>query len=96
MLSIDYNDSEIGELMALGYHSHLSTSCLVSAYQHRGVWTKYCLLYIYLHLSPFQVVFSIKSMSFGHQLKDNTTVYLLSGKGGLDYTELWETLPYFF
>lgn len=29
-LSIDYNESETGELMALGYQSHLSTSCHVS------------------------------------------------------------------
>lgn len=63
-LSIDYNDGESGEWMALGYHSRLSTSSLnVSGFQNQSMWTKFYLLEMYLYFYEFHSGFSVKYIS---------------------------------
>lgn len=92
LVSIDYNDIGIGELMTLSYHSHLSTSCLVSVYmsvyQYQRLWTIFSLLKLNLYLNPFQVICHQSNL---HVLGTNSKAMLLLifylGRGGLGFIE---------
>lgn len=91
LLSIDYNDSEIGELVtALGYHSHSSTSCHVYVSMYHCPWPIEKILFdrneFVFKIISFDV-FS-KCTNLWHQLKDMTEVHFLSVTGLLGYTEL--------
>lgn len=99
LLSIDSNDSEIRELMDLGYHSDLSTSCHVYVYEpmYQYPWSMDQILF-----DRNEFVFKVisrgvlnKCTSHWHQLKHFTVVHFLSGKGRVGYTEPWETQPCF-